>query len=48
MIAKILEFVKAHLHTILLVAVVMLLVLFSFASGYIIAKYQTIEPIQIY
>ena len=44
---KIIEFVKKHLNTIVLIVVVMLFVLFSFASGYIIAKYQDKEPIQI-
>ena len=54
MIAKISEFVKglanwakANTHTILLAAIVVLLVLFSFTCGYIIAKYQDIKPIQI-
>mgnify|MGYP001569342589 CR=1 len=46
-IAKILEFVKTHLNTIILTAIVMLFVLFSFASGYIIAKYQDRAPIEI-
>ena len=47
MIAKISEFVKGNLSAIFLAVLVMLLVLFSFACGYIIAKYQNIEPIQI-
>lgn len=47
MLPKIIEFVKTHLDTILLVLLVMGLVLFSFASGYIIAKYQDRPPIQI-
>lgn len=46
-VAKIKEFVKANLNTILLIIIVMLLVLFSFASGYIIAKYQDRAPIII-
>jgi len=47
MLPKIKEFVKTHLDTILLVVVVVLFVLFSFASGFIIAKYQDRAPIQI-
>ena len=47
MVAKILSFVKAHLDTIILGSIVALLILFSFASGYIIAKYQDREPIKI-
>ena len=46
-IAKISKFVKAHLNNIILVTLVMLLVLFSFSCGYIIAKYQDIEPITV-
>jgi len=46
-IAKILEFVKTNLNTIILIVVVALLILFSFACGYIIAKYQDREPIVI-
>jgi hypothetical protein len=47
MLAEIKEFVKAHFNDIILFIIVILLVLFSFAGGYIIAKYQTKEPIQI-
>ena len=47
MIAKILNFVKANLNAIILLAVVMLFILFSFALGYIIARYQAQQPIQI-
>ncbi len=47
MLSKFLDFVKAHIDTIILMAVVMLLVLFSFASGYIMAKYQSRAPIEI-
>lgn len=47
MLAKILDFVKAHLDTLLLVIIAMLFVLFSFAGGYIIAKWQDREPIII-
>jgi len=54
MVAKIVEFVKGplswvktHLNNIILTALVLLFVLFSFACGYIIAKYQDREPIII-
>lgn len=47
MLAKILEFVKAHLDTLLLITIVILFVLSSFAAGYIMAKWQDREPIQI-
>ncbi len=46
-LTKIQEFVKVQLNTITLIVLIMLLVLFSFACGYIIAKYQNIKPIQI-
>jgi len=54
MLSKILQFVKdslgwskAHIDIIILVVIIMLFILFSFASGYIIAKYQDRPPIQI-
>ena len=47
MIAKLLQFVKANFNNIMLVCMVALFVLLSFASGYIIAKYQDREPITI-
>jgi hypothetical protein len=47
MLSKILQFVKANADTVLLVIMVMLFVLFSFALGYIIATYQGKEPIVI-
>ena len=47
MIAKISNFVKAHFNDIILVIVVALLILLSFASGFIIAKEQQKQPIQI-
>ncbi|OGZ63616.1 MAG: hypothetical protein A3A98_02775 [Candidatus Staskawiczbacteria bacterium RIFCSPLOWO2_01_FULL_40_39] len=47
MLSKFLSFVKVNLNNIILAVIVMLLVLFSFASGYIIAKYQDREPIII-
>ncbi|HLD70273.1 MAG TPA: hypothetical protein VI937_00065 [Negativicutes bacterium] len=46
-LAKLVDFVKAHASTIMLTILVMLFVLFSFACGYIIAKYQDREPIKI-
>jgi len=46
-LSKILQFVKAHADTIILAVVTMLFILFSFATGYIIAKYQDRPPIQI-
>lgn len=47
-LAKILEFVKTHFSDIILVVAVMLLLLFSFAAGFIVAKYQDRVPLQIY
>jgi len=47
MIAKIRDFVKAHFYDIMLFIIVALLIMFAFALGYIIAKYQSKEPIQI-
>ena len=46
-LAKISDFVKAHLYDIILFILVALLILASFAIGYITAKYQSKEPIQI-
>lgn len=46
-LAKLSEFVKVHIDAIMLMAIVMLFILLSFAFGYIIAKYQDREPIQI-
>ena len=46
-LAKILQFVKTHIDAILLLLIIMLFVLVSFASGYIIAKYQDRAPILI-
>jgi len=48
MLSKIKNFVKAHLNDIILVIIVALLVLLSFAAGFIIAKYQQKQPIKIY
>jgi hypothetical protein len=47
MIAKISNFVKAHFNDIMLFIIIALLVLLSFAIGYITAKYQFKQPIQI-
>ncbi len=47
MLAKITEFVKKNLDTIILSTLVALFILLSFASGYIIAKYQDRAPITI-
>ena len=47
MIAKISDFVKAHFYDIMLFIIVVLLILLSFATGFIVAKYQTKQPIQI-
>ncbi len=47
MIAKISNFVKTRFNDIILFLIVALLVLLSFAVGYITAKYQLKEPIQI-
>ena len=47
MLAEIRDFVKAHFYDIILFIIVALLILLSFAIGYITAKYQSKEPIQI-
>ena len=47
MLAKIKDFVKPHFNDIILFIVIVLLVMLAFASGYITAKYQSKEPIQI-
>lgn len=47
MLAKIREFVKAHLDTVLLISVAAFFVLFAFAAGYLIATYQQREPLII-
>ena len=46
MLSKIIEFVKKYNIDIILIISVILISLFSFAMGYIVAKYQNIEPIQ--
>ena len=47
MVAKIFNFVKAKFYDIVLIIVVALLILLSFAFGFIMAKYQQKQPIQI-
>ena len=47
MLAKIKQFVKENLADIILVIGVILISLLSFAVGYIVAKQQEKEPIQI-
>ena len=47
MLTEIKEFVKVHFHDIILFITVVLLILLSFAIGYIVAKYQLKDPIQI-
>ena len=46
-LAKFVSFVKSHFNDIMLFIIVTLLILLSFAIGYITAKYQSKEPIQI-
>ena len=47
MLAKLKNFVKNNLNEILVTAAVILVSLFSFAAGYLTAKYQEKEPIRI-
>ena len=47
MLAEIKEFVKAHFNDIMLFIIIVLLILFAFAAGYIIGKQQLKAPIQI-
>ena len=47
MLSEIREFVKEHFHDIMLFIIVVLLVMLAFAVGYITAKYQLKEAIQI-
>jgi hypothetical protein len=47
MLTKILEFVKAHINDIILFIIVALLILFSFAMGYLLGKHQLKTPIHI-
>ncbi len=46
-LSKILQFVKNNLDNIILFVIIVLFVLLSFATGYIIAKYQDREPVFI-
>lgn len=47
MLAEIKDFVKTHFSDIMLFIIVVLLVMLAFASGYLVAKSQLKEPIQI-
>ena len=47
MLSEIKDFVKAYFYDIILFIIIALLILFAFAAGYITAKYQSKEPIQI-
>ena len=47
MLTKISDFVKAHFNDTMLFIIVALLIMFSFAAGFITAKYQSKTPIQI-
>ena len=47
MITKISDFVKTKFNDIILIIIVALLILLSFALGFIMAKYQQKQPIQI-
>ncbi|KKP92375.1 MAG: hypothetical protein UR98_C0028G0007 [Parcubacteria group bacterium GW2011_GWA1_36_12] len=47
MLTKIKDFVKAHFYDIILFIIIAFLLMLSFALGYIAAKYQDKEPIQI-
>ena len=47
MLAEIKDFVKVHLNDTMLFIIVMLLFLFAFAAGYITARHQIKEPLQI-
>ena len=46
-LTKILAFVKSHFNDIILFIIVALLILLAFAAGYLMAKYQIKNPIQI-
>lgn len=46
-LSKIQGFVKSHFYDIILFIIIVLLIMLSFASGYIVAKYQAKEPIRI-
>ncbi len=46
MITKIIQFVKAHQEDVLLFIAVMLVSMFSFSLGFIVAKMEEKEPLQ--
>lgn len=46
-LSKIIDYVKSHFNDIMLFIIVVLLVLLAYAAGYITAKYQAKQPIQI-
>ena len=46
-LSKIQGFVKSHFSDIILFTIVVLLIMLSFAAGFITAKYQTKEPIKV-
>jgi len=46
MLAKIINFVKAHLDDIILLIGVILISLLSFAAGFLVAKQQEKEPLK--
>jgi hypothetical protein len=46
-LTKIKEFVKGRFIDIMIFVIVVLLILLSFATGYITAKYQSKTPIQV-
>ena len=46
-LTKIKDFVKDHFYDIMLFIIIALLIMLAFAVGYITAKYQSKEPIQI-
>jgi len=47
MLSEINQFVKNHFSDIILLIVVILITLLSFACGFLLAKYQEKEPIRI-
>lgn len=47
MLSKVRQFLKDHLEDLILAVGVILISLFSFAAGFIFAKMQEKEPIQI-
>ena len=47
MLSEIKDFVKAHFNDIMLFVTVALLAMLAFSIGYITAKYQAKEPIQV-